>query len=68
MIVSEKEALHNLYNCEQQYEWGQLTRDTFKTKLEYFLGVLSGYNYDRAESECKRLNQKYGFDLEFEDD
>lgn len=63
IITSEKEAVYHIYHTEQQYEWGRISKIALKEKLKYFLDVLGGYNYAKAESERIRVNRKYDFSL-----
>ena len=63
MITSAKEALYHIHHSEQEYEWGVYNKKTLEEKLEYFIGVLAGYDYSKALDECSRVNYKYDFSI-----
>ena len=63
MITSAKEALYHIRQSEQEYEWGKYNKKTLEEKLEYFIGVLAGYDYSKALDECRRVNYKYSFSI-----
>ena len=63
MVTSRQEALYHINHTEQLYSWGEISKTALKEKLDYFLGVLCGFDYTKYEEERKRVNQKYGFDL-----
>lgn len=65
MITSEAEAVYHIYHTESQYEREEFSKTALETKLEYFINVLAGYNYIKAEEERLRVNRKYGFSIEF---
>ncbi len=63
MITSKNEALYHIQHTEYQYECGQISRTALETKLEYFIKVLSGFDYGEAANQRSRVNRKYGFSL-----
>ena len=63
MIVSKEEALYHISHTEQLFAWGEISKTALEEKLEYFLGVLCGYDYSKYEDERNRINRKYGFNL-----
>lgn len=63
MITSKKEALYHITHTEQLYQWGEISKTALEEKLEYFLGVLLGFDYSAYEEQRSRINRKYGFYL-----
>ena len=63
MISSQEEALYQINHTEQLYSWGEISKTALKEKLNYFLGVLCGYDYAKYEDERERINRTYGLDL-----
>ena len=63
MITSEKEALYHVYHTEEQYERGEFSKSALEAKLDYFIHVLAGYNYSKAEEHRIRVNKRYGFSI-----
>ena len=63
MVTSAKEALYHINHSEYLYEIGQISFSALETKLEYFVGILYQYDSLKADSERRRLNNKYGFSI-----
>ena len=63
MVTSRQEALYHINHTEQLYSWGEISKTALKEKLNYFLDVLCGFDYEKYEDERKRVNRKYGFEL-----
>ena len=67
MSVSEKEAFYHIKHSEQEYEWGNISKELLRIRLTHAINDLSYFDYDKALSECKRVKVKYNFSIEFED-
>ena len=60
-MFSEKEAAYHLYHSEEELKMGCITKDILEERMESLLNALAGFNKERAQKECKRINLTYGF-------